>query len=93
MIRARHGEIHHVGRQHPIVVDVDALFGDAVDERGLERGRRQPHVVAHRDLARSKVRGKRGADRPGSSLVDVIRIDAADVVGLEDVRVELHSLL
>ncbi len=93
MISAGDGEIHHVGRQHAVVGDVDALFDDAVDEGRDERRRREPHVVADGDLARAEIRREAGADGFRAVLVDVVRIDAADVVGLEDVGIEFHSVL
>ena len=39
MVRAGDGEVHHVGRQHAVVDDVDALLEHAVDESRRE-GRR-----------------------------------------------------
>ena len=41
----RHGEIHHVGRDHPVVDDVSALLARPVDEGRRDRRRRQPHVA------------------------------------------------
>ena len=48
--RAGDGEVHHVGRHHPVVDDVGALRSRALDERFGQRGRRQPHVARHGDL-------------------------------------------
>ena len=70
---ARDGEVQHVGRDHPVVDDVGALRGRAVDERRRERRRRQPHVAADGDALRLQVGDERRADRPRGLLVDLAR--------------------
>ena len=49
--------------------------------------------MADGNLARAEIRDKRYADGLCRFLVEVAGIDAADVVGLEDVGIEFHSLL
>ena len=84
---ARDGEVHHVGAHHAVVDDVGALRAGALDERGGHRRRRQPHVARHGDALRAADRLTK--PRPicrARLLVDLGRIEAADVVGLEDRR-------
>ena len=84
--------IDHLGPDHPGVDDVRALGhqSGAVAQRQLRRG--QAHVAPEADL--QLVRGLAGeigerarqaaTDRLGGVAVDVVAIEAADVVGLED---------
>ena len=89
----RDREVEHVGRNHPVVDDVGALRGGAVDERGRERRRRQPHVAPDGDPFRLQIRDERRADGARGLFVDLARIHAADVVGLEDSGVQVHFQL
>ena len=59
---------------------------------GGERRRRQPHVAADGDALGLEIGDERRADRPRGVLVDLARIDAADVVGLEDVWIQIHVI-
>ncbi len=80
---ARHGEIHHVGRRHAVVDDVGALAQRALDERRRDRRRREPHVARHGDAPGVEVGDEAAADLPRGVLVDLGRVQAAHVVGLE----------
>ena len=82
---ARHGEVQHVGRDHPVVDDVGALRRGAVDERGRERRRGEAHVAADGDpLSPSGRRRTRAPIARATVFVDLAGIEPADVVGLED---------
>ena len=84
----RHGEVEHVSGNHPVVDDVAALRGGTVDEGLGDRGRRQAHVAANRDALRLEVGDERRADGPRRLLVHLVGVGAANVVRLEDVRVD-----
>ena len=90
---ARDGVVEHVGAHHAVVDDVGALGAGALDERRRHRGRRQPHVARHRDPLRLQIADEAAADLPRRLFVHFGRIQPADVVGLEDGRVDAHSLL
>ena len=83
--------VDHLGADHPEVEDVRAAVSGAVDQRSRHRRRRDAHVAADRDAARLEVLDVRAADRVRALLVQLVRIDAADVVGLEDAGIE-HGL-
>ena len=84
MAVAGNGEVHHVGAGHAVVDDVGALQARALDERCGNGGRRQAHVTRDRDPLRIQIRDERAADQPRAFLVDLGRIQSANVVGLED---------
>jgi hypothetical protein len=90
---ARHRVIHHVGAHHPVVDDVGALGAGALDEGRRHRGGRHPHVARHRNPLRVEIRHEPPADLPGRLFVDLGRVEPADVVRLEDRRIDAHSLL
>jgi hypothetical protein len=90
---AGHGEIQHVRRDHAVVDHVRALRGHTVQERGRQRGRREAHVPAESDTLRLEVGDERRTDRTGSVLVDLARVHATDIVGLEDVGIHVHRRL
>ena len=91
-IVADDGEVEHVGGQHAVVDDVGALLAHAFDEGGGERRRRHAHVARDADRRRLQIGGEAAADLPGDVLVDLARVEAADVVGLEDVWIDLHVI-
>ena len=70
--------------------DGEACGAQPVAEGVGHRGRGRPHVVADHDaLSAREVFGVQDgaeveADRVGELLVELVRVDAADVVGLED---------
>ena len=80
-------EVHEVGRDQPELDHVGAGQGGAVGERGRERLRRRPHVPPHQHQRRARERDERVADPPRDVVVEVVRVQPTDVVGLED-RVE-----
>ena len=78
------GEIDHLRPDHPEVEHVGAAVGGAVDQRRGHRRRREAHVAADRDPPRLELLDVGAADRVRAFLVELVRVDAADVVGLED---------
>ena len=85
-------EIEHLGPDHPGVEHVRALGHHAVAVARGELRRGQAHVAAEPDpqLARPACRAareharERAADLLGDVAVDLLAVEAADVVGLED---------
>ena len=83
-------EVDDVGGAQADVGHVGAGQGRALDERGGERDRRRPHVVADDHLLGAGEMGEGVADPARERLVDLFRVHAANVVGLED-GVERHT--
>ena len=95
-VQVVHGEVDETGVHEPDIDDVSALVVDALDQGFGKRGRTLAHiapdddVVHHRaGLARvggvgDQELGDAEADLPGHLLVERVRVDAADVVCLED---------
>ena len=79
-------EVDDVGGAQPDVGDVGPGQRRALDERRRERSGRRPHVAAHDDVLRAGEVRERVADAPRERLVDLVGIDPAYVVGLEDRR-------
>ena len=75
----------------PRSIDVTSGVGDATDERGGHRLARHAHVASDEDGVVHEVR-ERAADAVGGVLVELVRIHAADVVGLEDLRQVRHGI-
>ena len=86
-IVGRDGVIDHVGRDHPVVDDVGALLARAGDERRGQARRRHPHVASDADALRLEVGDKRAANLVKDLLVELCRIETANVVGFENVWV------
>ena len=84
---AAHREIHHVGRHHAVVDDVAALLPRALDERLGQPRRRRAHVARHGDPLGAEVGHEGAADVVRGRFVDLGRVEAPHVIGLEDVRV------
>ena len=84
-------EVDHLGTDHPDVEDVDARVRGAADHRLRHRRRREPHVAPDSDPARLEDSRVRAADPVRAVLVELRRVDPADVVRLEDLRVERHG--
>jgi hypothetical protein len=82
------GVVEHLGPDHADVHHVRAAVRGAADGRLRHRGRRQPHVTADGDRLRLELLDVGAADRVGALLVELGRIEAPDVVGLEDLWVE-----
>ena len=89
--RLADGEIDHLRADEPDVDDLGARVGGAFDHRLRHRGRGEPHVASDRDLGRLELLDVGAANRVAALLVELRRVDAADVVGLEDLRIE-HAL-
>ena len=81
----RDGVVDHVGRDHPVVDDVRALLARAGDERRGQARRRHPHVASDADALRLEIRDERAANLVKNLLVELCRIEAANVVGFENV--------
>ena len=64
--------------------DVGALFGDAFCQGLEKRFRVRPHVASDDDFPCAGVDDEGAADLFGDSLVELFRVNAADVVGFED---------
>ncbi len=64
------GEVHHVGRHHPVVDDARALFARTFDEGRGHRRRRQPHVATDGNALRVQVADEGAADEARAVLVD-----------------------
>ncbi|OIQ80467.1 hypothetical protein GALL_377700 [mine drainage metagenome] len=81
------GEVHHGGRDHADVDDVDAGFADAARQGRCELRSGEPAVVTDDDAGLVACRGL-AADGLADRLDDVrgegFADDAADVVSLED---------
>ena len=84
---AAHREIHHVGRQHAVVDDVASLLARALDERLGKPRRRRAHVARHGNPPGAEVGHEAAADVVRGRFVDLGRVEAPHVIGLEDVRV------
>ena len=90
--------VEHLGGDHPGVDHLGALEDHPVAQlrRHLRRG--QAHVAAEADpqfarlfLAQSRQDAhERAPDVVRGALVELLAVDATDVVGLEDARVQLH---
>ena len=81
-------EIDHLGPDHPEVENVGAAVGRAFDHRARHRRRRQAHVASDCDLARLELLDVGTADRVRALLVELLPVEPADVVGLEDLRAQ-----
>ena len=84
----RHEVVQHVRADHADVDDLAALAARAADEAGGDLGRRRAHVAADRDPLRAQVVDEGAADAAGDLAVELARVEAADVVGLEDAGIE-----
>ena len=82
------GEVDHLRADQTDVEHVGASVQRALHERGRHTGRGDAHVTTGCDSARLEVLDVRAADRVRAFLVELVRMDAADVVGLEHLRVE-----
>ena len=86
--------VEHLGRDLSGVEHVHALGEQAVAVAGRELRRRQAHVVPQPDaqlgdrlaLQLGEDPRERAPDQLGDVAVDLLTVDAADVVGLEDLR-------
>ena len=78
------GEVDHLRPHHPELEHLGAPVDGALDERRGHRGGGEAHVAADRDPRRREVLDVGAADRIGAFLVELVLVDTADVVGLED---------
>src|SRR5262249_34540201 len=82
------GEVDHLGSDQTELDDVGAAVRRALDHRLRDRRRGETHVPADRDPPRLELLDVRAPDAVSAVLVDLGRIDAAHVVGLEHLGVE-----
>ena len=82
------GEVHHLGADQPQIEHVGSRLGGAPHHRRGHLRAREAHVAADRDPPRLELLDVGAPDRVGAGLVEIVWIDAADVVCLEDLRVE-----
>ncbi len=76
-------EVHHLGPDHPEVGHLDARVGHAVDHSFGHRRRREAHVPPDRDPAWLELLRERPPDRVGALLVELRRVEGANVICLE----------
>ena len=86
-----HREVEHLGGGQPQRGHIGPGRSRPADERGTDAGRRQAHVVTHRHAARTGDGDERPAHALGALLVDLLAVEAADVVRLEYGRVQRHA--
>ena len=84
-------EIDHLRPDHPDVQDVDAGVGGSPDDRRGHGRAGHAHVAPDGDVLRLEQLRVGAADRVGALLVELGRVDPADVVGLEDLGIEGHA--
>ncbi len=82
------GVVEHLGSHHPDVDDVCSGLGCAAHDRLRHRRRRQAHVPADCDLPWLELLDVATADLVGAGLVELVGIDPADVVRLEDLGLQ-----
>ena len=87
------GVVDHLRPDQPDVEDVGAAVGRALDRRGLHLRRHRPHVAPDRDPPRLELLDVGAADRVRALLVEFVRVDPADVVRLEHLRIEHARML
>ena len=85
------GEVELLRPHHPDLDDVGTGSRGSRDRGGGDGRRRQPHVAADSDASRLELLDIAVRDRKGAVIVELRRIDAPDVVCLEDPGIE-HEL-
>ena len=85
-----HAVVEHLGGDHAEVDDVGAGGDRALGERPLELRPRQARVPAGAHARRPELLRERVADAPRHVGVDLLGVEAADVVGLEDAFGDRH---
>src|SRR3954453_12553148 len=86
-------EIDHLRAHEAKLEPVCARLGSAANGGLGHRGRRDPHVVPDGDPLRLKDLDEGPADRVRALLVELVPVDPADVVCLEDLRIEHGRML
>ena len=92
-------EIEHLGADHPGIEDVRALGDHARPIARAQLGRGEAHVAPEPDPQLPRCLGgrfgqhahERAADLLGPVAVQLLAVEAADVVGLEDLRDDCHG--
>ena len=82
------GVVEHLGPDQAEVEHLGAAVGCAVDGRLRHPRRRQAHVAPDRDAVRREFLDIRAPDRVGARLVELVGVDPAHVVRLEDFGVQ-----
>src|SRR5215211_3217716 len=85
LLEVPYGEVERIGGDQPKVEDVSARFRDPLYKGLLQRLTRDAHVAGHDDpgAREIQVRYESAADVGGHALIQTLRINATDVVGLE----------
>ncbi len=83
-------EVEHLGGDHAEAGHPGSGGLGADRKGGGELGRRQPRIVPDGQPASAELGGQRGADAPGAFGVELLRVQAANVVGLEDIGRDGH---
>ena len=83
-----HGEVEHLGPDHPEVQNVRAAVRGTRDHGRGHRRRVHAHVAADRDALRLELLHVGAADRVRALLVELLAVDPADVVRLENSGIE-----
>ena len=86
-------EVEHLRPDQPEVEHVRAAVRGALDQRLGHRRRGDAHVAPDGDPARLELLDVRAPDRVRALLVELGRMEPADVVRLEDLRVEHGPML
>ncbi len=81
-------EVEHLRTDQPDVDHVGASFGCSLRQRRHHLRARDAHVVPDGDPLRAEFLDIGPPDRVGALLVDLGRVDPANVVGLEDIGLE-----
>ena len=84
------GEINLLGAARADVHHIRAAFQQPLGYGRAQRWTAQPHVVAHRHLARPQQFGIRPTDAPGQILVQFVGNPPANVIRLETRQIEVH---
>src|SRR5215210_2676753 len=87
----RDGEVEHLGPNEAYVHHVGAALPSAADRRFGNRRRRQTRVSPHGQGVQVEHLDERSPDAAGAALVDLVGVDAPEVVRLENLRIERHG--
>ena len=84
-------EVEHLGADLTDIEHLGSAVGGAFGQRGDHLRARHAHVAADGDALRLELFDERAPNGVGAVLVDLGRVDAANVIGLEHLGLE-HEL-
>ncbi len=90
-LQLRAGEIVLIGADHADVDHVGALIHDPARDGVEDLWAGEAHIATDEHLAGLEEGDEGAADRVGGALVQIGRVDAANVVGFEDARIDVHG--